>query len=136
MRAITRLIVALGFGVALAGAAAADPEQAVVTVAYDGIPKDVFPVAILEVDGTLQPLPRRETLFLAPGKHSFKLMVKVQDGKTLLRGNAHNTRNKDKPGVLELELEAGKRYHLGGKLKGYRTSDWEPVVLRVDDTRD
>jgi hypothetical protein len=133
MSAFARSFAALAMIAFGSAAAAADLSKGIVTVAYDGIPKDVYPVAILEVDGKLQPPPLRETLWLTPGKHTFKLAAKVQDGKTLLRGNNYNSRDKSKPGVLEIEVEAGKRYHLGAKLNGYRTSDWEPVVLRVED---
>ena len=94
----------------LAGVAGADPSKGIVTVAYDGIPRDVYPVAILEVDGKLQPAPLRETLWLEPGKHTLKLSARVQDGKTLLRGNNYNSRDKQKPGVLEIEVEAPEPY--------------------------
>lgn len=132
MRTPNRLIALLLLAVATTTGAA--EEHGVVTVAYDGKTQDVHPVAIIEVDGKLQPTPLRETLFLAPGKHTLRLAVQVTDAKLLIRGNNQSNRNKH-AGVLEIEVEAGKRYHIGGKLKGYRTSDWEPVVLRVEDVR-
>lgn len=126
-----------GFGLALlaaAGIAAADidAEHGVVAVAYDGIPQKVHPVMILEIDGTLQPLPLRDTLFVKPGKHSFRLGAKFDDNAGLQRGNWEK---REARRTLEIEVEAGKRYLIGAKLVGRTGSDWEPVVLRVEDRR-
>lgn len=136
MRTNPRLLVLLLIGLLVpAGAVLASDAKGVVTVAYDGVPRDIFPVAILEVDGVLQPTPLRETLFLTPGKHTLRVAVRVTDGHLRLRGNNGKVGEQTARGLLEIEVEAGKRYHIGGKIDGYRTSDWEPVVLRVEDVR-
>ena len=112
--------------------ATADPDRGVVTVAYDGKPQQVFPVAIQEIDGKIQPLPLRETHYLTPGKHSFRLAplfddwTKMQRGTTVRRGD-------DAAAVLEIDVQAGKRYLIGAKVDDRKAAEWKPVVLRVED---
>lgn len=116
----------------LAGAAQAGPdaEQGVVVVAYDGIPQRIHPVMILEIDGTPQPLPLRDTLYLDPGKHTLRLGAKLDDNAGVRRGNWER---RDAKRELVLEVEAGKRYVVGAKLTGRTGSAWEPVLVRTED---
>lgn len=122
-------IVALAFGSALAG----DPSKGVVTVAYDGKTQQVFPVAIQEIDGKVQPLPLRETHFMAPGKHTFRLAPVFDDNANIVRGNT-GRRGGDEAAVLEIDVQAGKRYLIGAKLEDRKAAEWKPVVLRIEDS--
>jgi hypothetical protein len=115
------------------GSAAADPERGIVTVAYDGKPQQVFPVTIQEIDGKIQPLPTRETHYLAPGKHSFRLAPVFDDWAKMQRGT-NLRRGEDAAAVLEIDVEAGKRYVIGAKIEDRKSAEWKPVVLRVEDT--
>jgi len=125
------LAIALALVVAPVPCASADETaaQGVIAVAHDGIPHRVHPVLILEIDGKLQPLPLREVHFLAPGRHSLRLGVVFDERAGLQRGRV------DAPGakrVLEVDVEAGKRYLIGAKLEGRGATEWQPVVYRVE----
>ena len=117
----------------LAAIGAADPSRGVVTVAYDGKTQQVFPVAIQEVDGRIQPLPLRETHFMTPGKHTFRLAPVFDDNANIQRGNV-NRRGSDVAAVLEIDVQAGKRYLIGAKIEDRKAAEWKPVVLRVEDS--
>ena len=104
-------VAALAFSSALAG----DPAKGVVTVAYDGKTQQVFPVAIQEIDGKIQPLPLRETHYMAPGKHTFRLAPVFDDNANIQKGNV-NRRDGDAAAVLEIDVQAGKRYLIGAKI--------------------
>jgi hypothetical protein len=131
MRTLRKLsLVALAAG-ALLAAGADDAPRGVVTVAYDGVPQRVHPVAIQQVDGKEQPHPYRDTHFLPAGKHSFRLAPVFTDAANIQRGNSG--RRDAAASVLEIEVEAGKRYVIGAKLEGRKASDWKPIVLRVED---
>jgi hypothetical protein len=119
---------------ALALTAGADPNQGIVTVAYDGKTQGVFPVTIQDVDGKVQPLPPRETHYLEPGKHTFRLAPVFDDNTKMQRGNSHRSGD-DSAAVLEIDVQAGKRYLIGAKVEGRKSAEWKPVVLRVEDTK-
>lgn len=128
------LLIAIALS-ALGTAVVADPSKGVVTVAYDGKPQQVFPVLIQDIDGKAQPLPLRETLYMAPGKHTFRLAPVLDSSANIQKGNAHR-RGSDEAAVLEIDVEAGKRYLIGAKLDDRKAAEWKPVVLRVEDIGD
>ena len=128
---VRRMAVALGVAlVALGAAAGPDEDKGVVAVAYDGKTEDVFPVLILDLDGKVQPQPLRDVYYLAPGKHTFRLGAILDSSANVQRSNAYG---KDEKRVLEIEVEAGKRYLVGAKLVNRKAADWQPVVYRVED---
>lgn len=115
------------------GSAAADPNRGIVTVAYDGKTQHVFPVAIQEIDGKVQPLPLRETHYLEPGKHTFRLAPMLDSSAKVQRGNV-DRRGGDDAAVIEVDVQAGKRYLLGAKIEDRKAAEWKPVVFRVEDS--
>jgi hypothetical protein len=128
---VRRMAVALGVAlVALGASAGPDEDKGVVAVAYDGKTEDVFPVLILDIDGKVQPQPLRDVYYLAPGKHTFRLGAILDSSANVQRSNAYG---KDEKRVLEIEVEAGKRYLVGAKLVNRKAADWQPVVYRVED---
>lgn len=128
---VRRMAVALGVAlVALGASAGPDDDKGVVAVAYDGKTEDVFPVLILDIDGKVQPQPLRDVYYLAPGKHTFRLGAILDSSANVQRSNAYG---KDEKRVLEIEVEAGKRYLVGAKLVNRKAADWQPVVYRVED---
>ena len=133
MRSLRTVYIAAIAALGLVSVGAADPSRGVVAVAYDGVPQQVHPVAIQEIDGKIQPLPLRDTHYLAPGKHSFRLAPVFDSNANIQRGNLYR-RGSDAAAVLEIEVEAGKRYLIGAKLENRKAADWKPVVLRVEDT--
>ncbi len=112
-----------------------------------------FPVQIREIDG-VPVLAGRATLvgggrilgggaitadadvqnayWLAPGRHTLRLTVILTDGRPLLR-EVRETRAEQAAHVLVLDVEEGKRYVIAAHRTGQRGSDWEPVVLEVQD---
>lgn len=132
MRSLRALFLAALAAFGLTSVSVADPSRAVVAVAYDGVPQQVHPVAIQEIDGKLQPLPLRDTHYLAPGKHSFRLAPVFDSNANIQRGALYR-RGGDAGAVLEIEVVAGKRYLIGAKLEDRRAAEWKPVVLRVED---
>jgi len=122
--------VALGLALGTLGASAGpDQDKGVVAVAYDGKTEDVFPVIILDIDGKVQPQPLRDVYYLTPGKHTFRLGAILDSSANVQRSNAYG---KDEKRVLEIEVEAGKRYLVGAKLVNRKAADWQPVVYRVE----
>ena len=132
MSSLRALFLAAVAIVGLTAVGADDQPRGVVAVAYDGKPQQIFPVAIQDVDGKVQPLPLRDTHYLSPGKHSFRLAPVFDDSANLQRGALHR-RGSDAAAVLEIEVVAGKRYLIGAKLDDRRAAEWKPVVLRVED---
>jgi hypothetical protein len=130
VRVLRPLLAASAAALALA-ASGVDEPRAIVAVAYDGIAQQVHPVLIQAVDGKQQVQPLRDTLWLAPGKHTLRLAARLDDNAVRLRGPVGA--RAAAPAVLELEVEAGKRYLIGAKVDGRRGVDWKPVVLRVED---
>lgn len=125
------MAVALGVALGALGASAGpDQEMGVVAVAYDGKTEDVFPVFILDIDGKVQPQPLRDVYYMKPGKHSFRLGAILDSNANVQRSNAYG---EDEKRVLEIEVEAGKRYLVGAKLVNRKAADWQPVVYRVED---
>lgn len=128
---VRRMALVLGVALGALGAAAGpDQDMGVVAVAYDGKTEDVFPVFILDIDGKVQPQPLRDVYYLAPGKHTFRLGAILDSSANVQRSNAYG---KDEKRVLEIEVEAGKRYLVGAKLVNRKAADWEPVVYRVEE---
>jgi len=115
----------------LATAGADASSRAIVTVAYDGVTQQVHPVWIQTVDGRQQPQPLRDTLWLEPGKHTLRLAARFDDNAVARRGRIDS--RAPQHGVLEIQVEAGKRYLIGAKVDPRNAADWTPVVLRVED---
>ena len=132
MRSSIRWIAALGLATfAVSAALAGDAGKAVVAVAYDGVPQQVHPVLIQEIDGRPQPKPLRDTIWLDPGKHTLRLAPLLDDNARIGRDNSSSSGANH--GTLEIEVQAGKRYLIGAKIEGRRPVAWKPVVLRVED---
>lgn len=125
------LMAVVAFGLTSVGAT--DPSRGVVAVAYDGKTQQVYPVSIQEIDGKVQPLPLRETHYMAPGKHTFRLAPVFDSSANLIRGNS-DRRGSDAAAVLEIDVQAGKRYLIGAKVEDRKAAEWKPVVLRVEDS--
>lgn len=125
------LLASFAAAVVLATAGADAPSRGIVTVAYDAVAQQVHPVWIQTVDGRQQPAPLRDTLWLEPGKHTLRLAARLDDN-----GVARRTRIDAKDpqhALLEIDVEAGKRYLIGAKVDSRHSADWKPVVLRVED---
>lgn len=86
------------------------PESAQILGTPGMPPKDLFAVKFIEING--QNISPREVMWLEPG--TYKIMVQIDAALTRPR---QYRRPVDEPGynVIELELEAGKIYHIRGR---------------------
>jgi len=119
---MTRRILILAMTLLLAGllplAAQADrvktarpgPESAQILGTPGMPPQDIFEVKFIEING--QNISPRNVMWLEPG--TYRIMVQIDAALTRPR---QYRRPVDEPGynVIELELEAGKRYHIRGR---------------------
>jgi len=131
MRSLRNLLLAAFAASLLGTVAVADPAKGVVAVAYDGVPQQIHPVAIQEIDGKAEPLPLRDTHYMTPGKHTFRLASVFGDAANIQRGNTGS--RAAEAAVLEVDVQAGKRYLIGAKLEGRKASEWKPIIVRVED---
>ncbi len=92
---------------------------------------DHYPVRITEIDGRNITAPDRTVYWVAPGKHTIKVLATI-DVRTSLA-----TPNPVRVGYpsyeLELEVEQGKRYLIAAKWNRKDALDWEPIVYKVSD---
>jgi hypothetical protein len=92
--------------------------------------KNVLPVRVLAVDGrkVLSGLPR---VRMRPGRHQVLLLIGAHetgpaDSHVIPRGG-------ETPGLLVIDVEAGKRYHLAGQAQSSVGRRWTPIVWKVTD---
>lgn len=93
--------------------------------------QDLYTASIEQIDGSN--VVEKGAYVLTPGKHSFKMYEQISDSRLGVGGN-----NRGYSKVLEVEVEANKRYHLAAKFipeKRYSKQNeyWEPVVWQVTD---
>lgn len=82
-----------------------------------------FAVRIVTVDG--KNLPYGRTLIrLDAGKHRLGVVPLIE------RDNAFNLANRDRPQAqtIDIEVEAGKHYRIGAKVKDARYQDWSALI--------
>lgn len=90
-----------------------------------------YPVQITAINGVNVPRERESVFWIEPGTHVFRVVPMIQSpqGVMPVRGAGVDYRH------IEITVEQGRRYILGGKVHGPRLSDWEPVVVRVEEAR-
>lgn len=139
---MTRRILILALTVLLAGllplAAQADrvktvkpgPEAAQI-VGSPGFPtRDLFAVTFVEING--QNISPRDVMWLEPGTYRITVLIEARQ----TRPPQIRRRSDDEPGynVIELELEAGKTYHIRGRYHRDNPEQAYSVILhRVDE---
>ena len=92
----------------------------------------IFPVRVTVVDGD-NVSDRKTSLLLTPGRHTLRLLALIDDATMLSPGPYRKTFLED--GVLEIEIEEGKRYLIGAKLLGPRRRQWQPVIFATQDIK-
>jgi hypothetical protein len=88
------------------------PDAAQVT-GSPGLPnQDIFEVRFVELNGTnIQP---RRTLWLEPGSYKIRVLILADHTRPPMRRVAPRQEDPDY-NLIELELEAGKTYHIRGR---------------------
>lgn len=121
------------FLVALAGACAEvrqavpDRPHGVVVVGQSEIPNFIYPVFMVEVDGTTV-RDRRSAWTLDPGDHEIVVAADLTQATGSVRGGF--TTRDEQPGRMKIFVEAGMKYWIGAKFTGGRRNEWEAVIYR------
>lgn len=106
------------------------PEAAQI-VGSPGFPtKDLFAVTFVEING--ENISPRDVMWLEPG--AYRITVLIEAAQT--RPPQIRRRPRDEPGynVIELELEAGKTYHIRGRYhRDNPEQDYSVILHRVDE---
>jgi hypothetical protein len=108
------------------------PDAAQVT-GSPGFPgQGIFSVRFVEINGrNIQP---REVIWLEPGSYQFKVTIKAWHTRSSPRRRARTARDRTDYNVIELELEAGKNYHVRARYNPENPGEPYSVILyRVDD---
>ncbi len=128
-----RMRILLLFLVTLAGACAEvrqavpDRPHGVVVVGQSEIPDYIYPVFLVEVDGTTV-RDRRTTWTLDPGDHEIVVAADLTQATGSVRGGF--TPRDEQPGRMKIFVEAGMKYWVGAKFTGGRRDEWEAVIYR------
>jgi hypothetical protein len=119
---------------ALASASCAEIRQAipdrphgVVVVGQSEIPEYIYPVYLVEVDGTTV-RDRRSSWTLDPGDHEIVVAADLSRATGSVRGGY--TSREEQPGRLRIFVEPGMKYWIGARFKGGRRDEWEAVIYR------
>jgi hypothetical protein len=86
------------------------PEAARIVGSPGAPPKDLFAVKFIEING--QNIPPRDVMWLEPGTYRITVLIEA----AITRPRQYRSFG-DEPGynIIELELEAGKTYHIRGR---------------------
>jgi hypothetical protein len=90
-----------------------------------------YPVHVIAINGVNIPRERDAVFWIRPGTHVFRVVPLIQTpaGVLPLRGPGPDQRE------IAIDVEQGRRYVLGARVHGPRLSEWEPVILRVEEIR-
>jgi hypothetical protein len=119
---------------ALASASCAEIRQAipdrphgVLVVGQSEIPEYIYPVFMVEVDGTTV-RDRRSSWVLEPGDHEIVVAADLSRATGSVRGGY--TSRDEQPGRLKIFVEAGMKYWIGARFTGGPRDQWEAVIYR------
>jgi len=90
--------------------------------------QQIFPVSIVEIDGDQVSVDDQIAVLLKPGKHVLKVRGGTDMDNTF--GLQHQIGNTGGDNSLEIMVEAGKTYYVGGKVD--RKSYWSPVIWKTE----
>ena len=118
----------LAAGLALALALSATPliaaDKGQVTSVLTRTSERLFAVRIISVDGENLPAGGRNLIRLDPGKRRLGLVALIE------RDNSFDLRRhrQPQPQEVEIDVESGKFYRIGAKVRDATYRDWTPVV--------
>lgn len=104
--------------------------HAIVVSTQARLAHEIYPVTVTVIDGRNLPS-QRSAYWLAPGEHKLEVSAVITDFTGADREIYHG--RDPSRGDLLVNLEAGKRYILGARMKAGDRGDWEPFVVRVED---
>lgn len=92
-------------------------------------PNEFYPARLVVLDGKNVNAPISKTSFwIEPGTHEIVVAAGINSNVTVK--TAPNRSGGPDPGLMVVEVEAGKRYNIGAQLINER-GDWEPVIWRI-----
>lgn len=117
----------------MAGCASTLPEADPGILDVSPPPINLYPARLVRIDGhNVSSSDARPCFWVDPGVHEITVAAFV--GGPLSVGRDQPATTRAEPGVVTIEVEAGRRYRIASRLTGKR-GDLEPVVWRVDDIR-
>lgn len=127
---IRRLILLLA-AVTLTACASARPGQDQAVLDFSRPPSNFHPARLVRLNGQNINAPITRTSFwVDPGSHEVVVAAGINDPMQVGRNPAGRTG--PDPGLVTIEVEAGKRYRIATQVIDARGA-WEPVIWRVDD---
>lgn len=89
--------------------------------------RQIFPVNIVEIDGDQVSVDDQIAVLLKPGRHLLKVRGGADMDNTF--GLKRRIGNTGGDNSLEIVVESGKTYYVGGKVD--RSNNWKPVVWKT-----
>lgn len=92
--------------------------------------KQIFPVRIVSINGRQTSTDHRGTVWLKPGEHTLTLRGSMDKART--PGIKRNVGRGGGTSTLEITIEEGNTYYVGGKRNSDTDNRWTPVVWKVE----
>lgn len=117
--------------VTLAACASARPDSNQAILDFSRPPSNLHPARLIRLNGQNVNAPITRTSFwVDPGTHEIVVAAGINDPMQVGRNPAGRTG--PDPGLVTIEVEAGKRYRIATRVIDQRGA-WEPVIWSVDD---
>ncbi len=136
---MTVLVASAAIGLSIQAASAKSPftnpgPDAGQIVGSPALPaRDLYPLEVVSING--ENIIPRETLWLRPGKYTFRISATITNPRGLPNRGRISRLERDGLNEIDVVVEAGKTYYLAAHYDGKdRRAPYSTVVYRVEDT--